>query len=300
MTLPGTQYYLDFADFEIHLLSILFYTIPAMILLWQCVQGWRHGFKRKATALLALAISLAAAFYGSEYVHGLLPEEEPSHPFARDLAATGLAGLGCYLVMRLLCTAVLFRGKEEPSSTDRFAGLLSGIVVASLWVLAWGLTVRHLGTFLESALYAETPEGAPPQETIEKQAPLQGLPVRAFLFWNQKSRETKTDEFLKQADPIPPAFTITSRNLLLLSRNPDALAAILAQPATQTFLTEDPVIRKLARNPDVLRAVQHKRWGELLKHPDVYRALRNAAFLERLRQSGIQEAITNALGENHS
>ena len=298
MNLPGTQYYLEFADFEIHLLNILFYSIPGMILLWQGVQGWRHGFKRKLASLFSISAALVAAYYGGEYVHGLLPKEEPTHPFARDLAATGLAGLGCYLVLRLLITAVLFRGKEEPSSTDRAAGLLSGLTVASLWILAWGLTIRHLGAFLETALYAETPEGAVPQETMEKQAPRQNLPVRAFLFWNQKSREAGADALLQKADPLPPAFTVTSRNLLLLSRKPAALSSILAQPATQTFLRDDPDVRKLAQNPEVLRAVQHKRWGELLKHPQVYRVLRSPAFLERLRQSGIQEAITAALNES--
>ena len=122
MQVGAGNYVLDFAEFETNLWMILFYTIPTMVLLWQGVQGWRHGAKHKLAALVALVAGLAAAYYGGEYVGGLLPRGEPSHPFARDLVQAALAGIGAYVVLRLLAAAVLFRGEDEIGSSDRLGG----------------------------------------------------------------------------------------------------------------------------------------------------------------------------------
>ncbi|MDA0725810.1 MAG: CvpA family protein, partial [Verrucomicrobia bacterium] len=128
---------------------ILFYTIPASIALWQGMQGWRQGLTRKVVALLSLAAAFATAWFGGEYVLGMLPANEPSHPFARDLAGSAIAGIGTYVVLRLLAVALLFRGKSDIGLLDRLGGLVVGLGIAGLWVLAWGLSVRYVSTVLE-------------------------------------------------------------------------------------------------------------------------------------------------------
>ncbi len=297
MQVGAGNYVLDFAEFETNLWMILFYTIPAMVLLWQGVQGWRHGAKRKLAALVALVAGLAAAYYGGEYVGGLLPRGEPAHPFARDLVQAAIAGLGAYVVLRLLAAAVLFRGEDEIGSADRLGGLLLGAGIACLWILAWGLTVRYVGTMLETTLYAATPEGGSPKESVEENAPRQNILVRAFLYWNKRARDTGTDAHIEQADPIPPAFYDITRDLVLLSRNPDALGRLAANPKIRDFLANDPSIKKLAENERILEYVKESRWLDLLRHPKVYATLRDEKFLSRLRKSGLDEAMAEAVQE---
>ncbi len=295
MVVLAGSYALDFAEFETNLWMILFYSIPAMILIWQGVEGWRHGAKHKLAALAALAVALAAAYYGGEYALGLLPRGQPSHPFARDAAGAALAGIGVYLVLRLLAFAVLFRGEDEIGSIDRLGGLLLGLGVASLWILAWGLTVRYVGTMLETTLYAATPEGGSPKESVEENAPKQNILVRAFLYWNKRARDTGTDARIEQADPIPPAFYDITRDLVLLSRNLDALAHLAANSKVRDFLANDPSIKKLAKNERILEYVKEGRWLDLLRHPKIYGTLRDEKFLRRLRESGLEEAIAEAV-----
>jgi hypothetical protein len=292
------NYVLDFAEFETNLWLILFYTIPLMVLLWQGVHGWRYGAKQKLVALGALVAGLAAAYYGGEYVGGLLPRGQPAHPFARDLVQAAIAGIGAYVVLRLLAIAVLFRGEQKAGSFDRFGGLLLGLGIASLWILAWGLTVRYVGNMLETTLFAATPEGGSPKESVEDNAPKQNVLVRAFLYWNKRARETGTDARIEQADPIPPDFYDTTRNLVLLSRNPDALGRLAANPKVREFLAEDSSIVKLYGDESIRDQVEQGRWLDLLRHPKVYSTLRDDAFLRRLGQSGLDEAIAEAVEQS--
>jgi uncharacterized membrane protein required for colicin V production len=289
---------LDFAEFETNLWMILFYTIPASIALWQGMQGWRQGLTRKVVALLSLAAAFATAWFGGEYVLGMLPADEPSHPFARDLAGSAIAGIGTYVVLRLLAVALLFRGKSDIGLLDRLGGLVVGLGIAGLWVLAWGLSVRYVSTVLETSIYADMPEDGSPKETMEKHAPEQNPIVRAFLYWNQRSRETGTDEKIEQADPIASSFYENSRNLVLLSRSPTAMARLAADPKVSEFLDDDPSLVQLAADKEIVTLIEKRSWLDLLRHPKVYSTLRDEAFLQRLRESGLDRAMAQAVEEN--
>jgi uncharacterized membrane protein required for colicin V production len=277
---------------------ILFYTIPASIALWQGLQGWRQGLTRKVVALLSLAAAFATAWFGGEYVLGMLPADEPSHPFARDLAGSAIAGIGTYVVLRLLALALLFRGKSDIGLLDRLGGLVVGLGIAGLWVLAWGLSVRYVSTVLETSIYADMPEDGSPKETMEKHAPEQNPIVRAFLYWNQRSRETGTDEKIEQADPIASSFYENSRNLVLLSRSPTAMARLAADPKVSEFLDDDPSLVQLAADKEIVTLIEKRSWLDLLRHPKVYSTLRDEAFLQRLRESGLDRAMAQAVEEN--
>ena len=298
MEVVAANYMLDFAEFETNLWMILFYTIPASIALWQGMQGWRQGLTRKVVALLSLAAAFATAWFGGEYVLGMLPADEPSHPFARDLAGSAIAGIGTYVVLRLLAVALLFRGKSDIGLLDRLGGLVVGLGIAGLWVLAWGLSVRYVSTVLETSIYADMPEDGSPKETMEKHAPEQNPIVRAFLYWNQRSRETGTDEKIEQADPIAPSFYENSRNLVLLSRSPTAMARLAADPKVSEFLDDDPSLVQLAADKEIVTLIEKRSWLDLLRHPKVYSTLRDEAFLQRLRESGLDRAMAQAVEEN--
>ena len=298
MKVVAANYVLDFAEFETNLWMILFYTIPASIALWQGLQGWRQGLTRKVVALLSLAAAFATAWFGGEYVLGMLPADEPSHPFARDLAGSAIAGIGTYVVLRLLALALLFRGKSDIGLLDRLGGLVVGLGIAGLWVLAWGLSVRYVSTVLETSIYADMPEDGSPKETMEKHAPEQNPIVRAFLYWNQRSRETGTDEKIEQADPIAPSFYENSRNLVLLSRSPTAMARLAADPKVSEFLDDDPSLVQLAADKEIVTLIEKRSWLDLLRHPKVYSTLRDEAFLQRLRESGLDRAMAQAVEEN--
>jgi len=298
MEVVAANYVLDFAEFETNLWMILFYTIPASIALWQGMQGWRQGLTRKVVALLSLAAAFATAWFGGEYVLGMLPADEPSHPFARDLAGSAIAGIGTYVVLRLLAVALLFRGKSDIGLLDRLGGLVVGLGIAGLWVLAWGLSVRYVSTVLETSIYADMPEDGSPKETMEKHAPEQNPIVRAFLYWNQRSRETGTDEKIEQADPIAPSFYENSRNLVLLSRSPTAMARLAADPKVSEFLDDDPSLLQLAADKEIVTLIEKRSWLDLLRHPKVYSTLRDEAFLQRLRESGLDRAMAQAVEEN--
>ncbi|MBT6850693.1 MAG: hypothetical protein HOA16_05790 [Opitutae bacterium] len=293
----AANYVLDFAEFETNLWMILFYTIPASIALWQGLQGWRQGLTRKVVALLSLAAAFAAAWYGGEYALGMLPANEPSHPFARDLAGSAIAGLGTYVVLRLLAIAILFRGESDISFLDRLGGLVVGLGIAGLWILAWGLSVRYVATVLETSIYSATPEDGSPTETIEKRAPEQNPIVRAFLYWNQRSGETGVGEKIEQADPIAPSFYENSRNLVLLSRSPTAMARLAADPKVGEFLNGDPSIKELAANKEIVTLIEKRSWLDLLRHPKVYSTLRDEDFLQRLGESGLDRAMAEAVKE---
>ncbi len=297
MEVVAANYVLDFAEFEPNLWMILFYTIPAMIALWQGMQGWRQGLTRKVVALLSLAAAFAAAWYGGEYVLGMLPANEPSHPFARDLAGSAISGIGTYVVLRLLAVALLFRGERDIGLIDRLGGLVVGLGIAGLWILAWGLSVRYVATVLETSIYSATPEDGSPKETIEKHAPEQNPLVRAFLYWNQRSRETGVDEKIEQADPIAPSFYENSRNLVLLSRSPTAMARLAADPKVGEFLNGDPSLKELAADKEIVTLIEKRSWLDLLRHPKVYSTLRDEAFLQRLRESGLDRAMAEAVKE---
>jgi uncharacterized membrane protein required for colicin V production len=298
MEVVAANYVLDFAEFETNLWMILFYTIPASIALWQGMQGWRQGLTRKVVALLSLAAAFATAWFGGEYVLGMLPADEPSHPFARDLAGSAIAGIGTYVVLRLLALALLFRGKSDIGLLDRLGGLVVGLGIAGLWVLAWGLSVRYVSTVLETSIYADMPEDGSPKETMEKHAPEQNPIVRAFLYWNQRSRETGTDEKIEQADPIASSFYENSRNLVLLSRSPTAMARLAADPKVSEFLDDDPSLVQLAADKEIVTLIEKRSWLDLLRHPKVYSTLRDEAFLQRLRESGLDRAMAQAVEEN--
>jgi uncharacterized membrane protein required for colicin V production len=298
MEVVAANYMLDFAEFETNLWMILFYTIPASIALWQGMQGWRQGLTRKVVALLSLAAAFATAWFGGEYVLGMLPADEPSHPFARDLAGSAIAGIGTYVVLRLLAVALLFRGKSDIGLLDRLGGLVVGLGIAGLWVLAWGLSVRYVSTVLETSIYADMPEDGSPKETMEKHAPEQNPIVRAFLYWNQRSRETGTDEKIEQADPIASSFYENSRNLVLLSRSPTAMARLAADPKVSEFLDDDPSLVQLAADKEIVTLIEKRSWLDLLRHPKVYSTLRDEAFLQRLRESGLDRAMAQAVEEN--
>jgi uncharacterized membrane protein required for colicin V production len=298
MEVVAANYMLDFAEFETNLWMILFYTIPASIALWQGMQGWRQGLTRKVVALLSLAAAFATAWFGGEYVLGMLPADEPSHPFARDLAGSAIAGIGTYVVLRLLALALLFRGKSDIGLLDRLGGLVVGLGIAGLWVLAWGLSVRYVSTVLETSIYADMPEDGSPKETMEKHAPEQNPIVRAFLYWNQRSRETGTDEKIEQADPIASSFYENSRNLVLLSRSPTAMARLAADPKVSEFLDDDPSLVQLAADKEIVTLIEKRSWLDLLRHPKVYSTLRDEAFLQRLRESGLDRAMAQAVEEN--
>jgi uncharacterized membrane protein required for colicin V production len=298
MEVVAANYVLDFAEFETNLWMILFYTIPASIALWQGMQGWRQGLTRKVVALLSLTAAFATAWFGGEYVLGMLPANEPSHPFARDLAGSAIAGIGTYVVLRLLAVALLFRGKSDIGLLDRLGGLVVGLGIAGLWVLAWGLSVRYVSTVLETSIYADMPEDGSPKETMEKHAPEQNPIVRAFLYWNQRSRETGTDEKIEQADPIASSFYENSRNLVLLSRSPTAMARLAADPKVSEFLDDDPSLVQLAADKEIVTLIEKRSWLDLLRHPKVYSTLRDEAFLQRLRESGLDRAMAQAVEEN--
>jgi len=228
----------------------------------------------------------------------MLPADEPSHPFARDLAGSAIAGIGTYVVLRLLALALLFRGKSDIGLLDRLGGLVVGLGIAGLWVLAWGLSVRYVSTVLETSIYADMPEDGSPKETMEKHAPEQNPIVRAFLYWNQRSRETGTDEKIEQADPIASSFYENSRNLVLLSRSPTAMARLAADPKVSEFLDDDPSLVQLAADKEIVTLIEKRSWLDLLRHPKVYSTLRDEAFLQRLRESGLDRAMAQAVEEN--
>jgi hypothetical protein len=262
------------------------------------MQGWRQGLTRKVVALLSLAAAFVAAWHGGEYVLGMLPANEPSHPFARDLAGSAIAGIGTYVVLRLLAVALLFRGERDIGLIDRLGGLVVGLGIAGLWILAWGLSVRYVATVLETSIYSATPEDGSPKETIETQAPEQNPVVRAFLYWNQRSDETGVGEKIEQADPIAPSFYENSRNLVLLSRSPTAMARLAANPKVGEFLNGDPSLKELAADKEIVTLIEKRIWIDLLRHPKVYSTLRDEAFLQRLRESGLDRAMAEAIEEN--
>ncbi len=298
MEVVVANYVLDFAEFETNLWMILFYTIPASIALWQAMQGWRQGLTRKVVALLSLTVAFVAAWYGGEYVLGMLPTNEPSHPFARDLAGSAISGFGTYVVLRLLAVALFFRGEVNIRLLDRLGGLLVGLGIACLWILAWGLSVRYVATVLESSIYATTPVDGSPTKTIEEQAPGQNPIVRAFLFWNLRSSESGVGEKIGQADPITPSFYQNSRNLILLSRSPTAMARLAADPMVSDFLNKDSSLKELAADKEIVSLIEKRSWLDLLRHPKIYSTLRDEAFLKRLRESGLDRAMVEALKEN--
>ena len=142
------------------------------------------------------------------------------------------------------------------------------------------------------------PEDGSPKETMEKHAPEQNPIVRAFLYWNQRSRETGTDERIEQADPIAPSFYKNSRNLVLLSRSPTAMARLAADPKVSEFLDDDPSLLQLAADKEIVTLIEKRSWLDLLRHPKVYSTLRDEAFLQRLRESGLDRAMAQAVEEN--
>jgi hypothetical protein len=76
------------------------------------------------------------------------------------------------------------------------------------------------------------------------------------------------------------------------------MARLAADPKVAEFLNDDPSIKKLAANKEIVTLIEKRSWIDLLRHPKIYSTLRDDAFLQRLGDSGLDRAMAQALKEN--
>ena len=180
MPITFTNYQLDLSEFETNLLKILFFTVPAMILLWRAVHGWRLGLTRKITVLLSMLGGVASAYWFGSHASSFLPKELIDYPLARQIVGGLLAALIAYCCLRLLfAIALRASSTNTEGSGNKFAGSLLGLAEGLLLVFLLVLIIRWTSEISEAWALSRSPEGVSPETVLEEetQAPLPGANV---------------------------------------------------------------------------------------------------------------------------
>ncbi len=289
------DYRLDFSEFETNLLKILFHTIPAMVLAWRTIRGWRLGFKHKIAALLSLAGGAAAAYWLGTPAIKYFPQGIFEHPLAKEVGGGVLAGAATYIGLRLLFAIILrFDADDNKSTANGLGGLVLGLVEGMVWIWAFALIVRWSAEVSEAYVLARSPEGVSPNEVLEKETPNLNFASRASLYWNQRAKDSPIDPWIEKADPIPEDFYDLSKNLVILTRNPKVLAAFAQTPEVVRFIN-DPSLVELMKDPVIMKLYGRGEYLKILQQTSVHALLKDRAFLKRIRDANMGGALASAV-----
>ena len=297
MDIGINNYHLDLSAFETNLLKILFYSIPAMILIWRGMRGWHLGLQGKVAALVSIVLSLMAAYFLGAQAGYFIPDGIVEDPLVEGLLGNALAGIVAYICLRLLFTAVLriSSGKND-SSFEKTGGMILGVSEGLLLVFALALVVRWYAEVSETGVLANSPEGVSPEETLEQETPNLNFISRAALYWNQKVQKDPAGAIIEKIDPVPSDFYDLSKNLVILSRNPKVLEKFGQSPEVVEFL-DDPSLQNLKSDPKIVKLYEDREFLQLLREKSVQEALKDKEFRKRLEDAGVHGALARAVAE---
>ncbi|MBL62116.1 MAG: hypothetical protein CMI30_01785 [Opitutae bacterium] len=297
MDIGINNYHLDLSAFETNLLKILFYSIPAMILIWRGMRGWHLGLHGKVAALVSIALSLAAAYFLGNQAGYFIPDGIVEDPLIEGLLGNALAGIVAYVCLRLLFTAVLkISSGKNASSFEKTGGMLLGVCEGLLLVFALALVVRWYAEVSEASVLADSTEGVSPEEMLEQETPNLNFISRATLYWNQKVQKDPAGAIIEKIDPVPSDFYDLSKNLMILSRNPKVLERFGQSPEVVEFL-DDPTLQNLKSDPKIVKLYKERDFLQLLREKPVQDALKDKEFRQRLEDAGVHEALTRSVAE---
>ncbi|MFP6900854.1 MAG: CvpA family protein [Opitutales bacterium] len=294
-----TTYQLDFSEFETNLLKILFFTLPAMILMWRGMHGWRLGLKRKIAALLSMMGGLAAAYWFGPRMASSLPKDFIEHPLADQVAGGLLAAVIAYCCLRLFFAAILRAGSNSSEySRNKLAGGLLGLSEGLLLLFLLVLIVRWTSEVSEAYVLARSPEGVSPKAVLEKDTANLNFAARAALYWNHRLDEEPVGAWIDKTDPIPKDFYTISKNLVILTRNPRVLEEFAQTPEVVSFL-KDSALHEIIQNPELTELYKRGEYLSILWREPVQELLKNEEFLRRLRDANIDRALARAVRRVH-
>jgi uncharacterized membrane protein required for colicin V production len=290
------NYHLDVSAFETNLLKILFYSIPSMILLWRCVQGWRLGLSGKIVALIALITGTGAAWLLGSSASALIPSGTFAFPFVAELAGTILIGLSVYLCVRFLFLRKRNKAEDVVNIEMRILGVVLGLAESLLLIWAIALIVRWSAEVSEAIALAQSPEGISPESVLQEEIPKLNFVSRATTYWNHRSLASSSNKLIDKLDPIPKAFYDLSKNLVVLTRNPKAMDEFAQMPEVIRFM-EDPSMIRLKHNQQIRELHFSGNHLRLAKHPEVKKTLQDPAFLKRLQNAGMEQALDRTINK---
>src|SRR5262249_54645134 len=177
------------------------------------------------------------------------------------------------LEMRAIDRAAIRRAKEEGdkkpqaralsrSPLNRWTGLLLGAAQGAVISGALLFGIHVAGQTVRVAEAALTPASAPGAPLARRRA----VPS-LFREADQVIRRSPAAALADRLSPVKDRQVEALGRLGRLADNERALRRLAGRPELQELL-RNPRVRALSRNPEIARAVQEKRWSELLNRKE--------------------------------
>lgn len=271
----------------------VFYAAAGLFVLFKAWHGWRLGVVRQGWGILAAAVAWVVAFFGSEFIGGILASLGVPDFFTG--VAGGLAVAALLYVVILLVGAVLFKKTADQSVTlVRLAfgagGACLGMLVALVLVWAALVGLRVAGGVAEADLFlaSHVPERS-------KEAPPAGW-VQALAGLKRSVEEGPAGALVERLDPMPLSFEAVLRKLPKIAVKEGAMARFAAYPEFKAFL-EQPKVAALARDPQISECVARRDFLALLRTPAVLAVLTDPEIGRQFEELPWQKALDHALDD---
>ena len=279
--------------------------LTGMFLLQGAWSGWKHGFPRKFTALLALTISLLGSWHFRAEIAILLENHIQVPLLALEMAAFFYTFLFSYLIL-LTIAYTIFKKTKDQAGGNRISyaagGAALGFMINLVILGALVVGCRYGYECFQAYKMVESPE-RPGENTNSQDGGVKPVPKWLELVGETMGliQQTPLSEALSDIKPIDPRTLRVGSKLTFLTRNPEARRFFLQSPEAQELLNT-PKAKAALNDPELIRLVNEKNWQKLgnqkiildvMSSPDTW----NGVDLERL-EVAIDRAISQANSEN--
>ena len=287
---------------------MIFLSGSAVVVAYHAIKGWQLGIVRQIFRVLALAAAYAAGYFAGKPMAPLLrPLGYPD--LVLQMIAGAALGTVTYLVICLIAKILFKKTSDQEFWISKFlygvTGALLGVVFGLFFVILVALAIRLTGTLVEasSAQPADSHAAATAQPGRKGNlAPAQNRPrpspLLAGVVQLKKSlQEGLAGDALKTLDPIPESVYDVSRQLGILTANPEALSRLLSYPGALK-LAQQPEITALRDDPQIGEAITTGHYLPLLRNERIIKAMNSPKVIELMKKFDFREALRYA-NERH-
>jgi hypothetical protein len=264
----------------------VFLVLAGVWILLSLIRGWTQGILRQLLVPLAILGALAAVVLLAPTVSGFLDQRTPLSPQISGVVVAGALWFLVYNLILLTGGIIFKRTRDHDFLVTRLffgmggASLAAIFALLQIWLVSIG--IRLLGRIAEDQIAVQSSRGAKAN----------GLVIGLARLKN--SLELGTGKATLDAiDPVPQSVYQRIEQTSQLLVNPRAVERLLGSPQLRT-VWENPRVRALETDPEILNAIKRGEFLSLLSNPKVLALWNDPSTRTLLSTNQIQAALDQA------
>jgi len=270
----------------------LFWIGGGIFLLYALVNGWRRGIVRQAVNIVAVIAGYFTGLFGGRLLLPLV--RSLGYPdLAISIVVGAILGFVVYIGISALGAILFKKTSQQDVMLVRWGFGLGGAFLGAgfgLFLLWFSLiALRLLGTVAETEL--KVAQG-PKVRDYHDPGPI----VRGLVDAKQSLETGPAGGFVEKLDPLPGRiYSIMSKTTRVLSS--ESGGRRFMEFAGVKKLSENPKVRSLLSDPDIIRDARARNYLAMIKNPKLVSVLNDPEVMEMVKRVELEKALDYALKE---